>query len=111
VSDRVQHTFSAGRVQHGAAGVLKASRTLSDLLPEPLHGGQRLEPSPRLRVDLRPRPIVRGVAGVVFCVLFTQRGRGKSAKGAYPEISASSKHELVGGRIPHPTKHGHIRSD
>jgi hypothetical protein len=30
--------------------------------------------------------------GVRFCVLFIQRGREKSAKGAYLEVSASSKH-------------------
>jgi hypothetical protein len=38
------------------------------------------------------RPTWQGVVGVVFCVLFTQRGREKSAKGAYLEISSSSKH-------------------
>jgi hypothetical protein len=34
----------------------------------------------------------KGVVAVVFCALFIQRGREKSAKGAYLEISASSKH-------------------
>jgi hypothetical protein len=32
-----------------------------------------------------------GSCGVVFCVLFIQRGGEKSAKGAYLEVSASSK--------------------
>jgi hypothetical protein len=34
----------------------------------------------------------QGVVGVVFCVLCIQRGREKSAKGTYLEISSSSKH-------------------
>jgi hypothetical protein len=34
------------------------------------------------------------IVGVVFCVLFIQRGREKSAKGAYLEISSSSKHYM-----------------
>jgi hypothetical protein len=33
-----------------------------------------------------------GSVRVVFCVLFIQRGRKKSAKGAYLETSSSSKH-------------------
>ena len=33
-----------------------------------------------------------GSCGVVFCVLFIQCGREKSSKGAYLEISSSSKH-------------------
>ena len=34
----------------------------------------------------------QGIAGVVICVLFIQRGCEKSAKRAYLEISSSSKH-------------------
>jgi hypothetical protein len=39
------------------------------------------------QVDLRV-----GVVGGAFCVLFIQRGREKPSKGAYLEISSSSKH-------------------
>jgi hypothetical protein len=65
---------------------LSSPRPATTAAPHP----PRWEPAGPTAVPRRPRE--RRVVGLFFCVLFIQRGREKSAKGAYLEISSSSKH-------------------